>query len=116
MKVTSYESSSYQLIRESGTAYYVLLVQKMEDRYFVIKRSGKLGSPYVRAPFFQGWPVGAQAGYQSLDEAFAHAEKVLLGKLSQTGNRKYVRMPEGEELKPVSGGYERVSELVEVQA
>lgn len=112
MNVTTYESDKFKLKRLSESAYYILVIQEMEGRYYIVKRSGKMGSPFTRAPFFRGWPLGEKSGYESLDLAFGEAEKIINVKLSQKAERKYVRLREDEDLVIENGGIKlKVREL-----
>jgi hypothetical protein len=79
----------------------------METKYYVVKRSGRMGSPYTKAPFFQGWPIGKSAGYDTLDDAFAAAQKVIIAKCNQKGDRKYIPLDDGEVLLEINGAYVR---------
>jgi hypothetical protein len=111
MNKSTIEFSEFKLRRISGSAYYVLIIQMMEGRYYLIKRSGKMGAPYTRAPFFDGWPIGSKIGYLNLDDAMFDARTAINKKLNQKDERQYVKILTDEALLVGSDGSYHLSEI-----
>ena len=96
MSIKLIEPDSFKLIRVTGTAYYQVLIQEVNDRYYVIKRSGRNGARYYCSPFLVGHSIGSSKGYEELELAMEHAQIHVDAKCTQPGLRKYRNLEVGE--------------------
>lgn len=86
----------WELKRASGSAYYILLICQLDERYFLVQQSGKMGAKYRRVPQFPGLPIASIDGYATIQEAYRQGEKEVSAKIRQKEHRHYIHLASHE--------------------
>ena len=86
----------WQLRRESGSAYYILMICELSGQFFLVQQSGKMGARYRLSPQFRGLPIGSIEGYSTIEEAYEKGCEEIDTKKKQKPPRRYVELSKNE--------------------
>lgn len=88
-----------ELITTNSSAYYCLVLEERFHKYYIVKRSGKIGAKYPISPDFDGIPILSPYGYDFAEDAWKDAYKKVKSKIAAKNKiRKYRPLKKGESL------------------